>query len=204
CERCNVLYCSYTCLLLDWEAHKKACAPKTTRSRVDASAGDNSTSSRSAPGLEKHIPNPFTQIDSGAYLHNRPERDVYKLLIDTYRLRMADRCGLEGVREADSLYAPGVTDAMPGFRRFLGLVEAKRGVLPSWWSAEKERECERLGGGGGGWSSLRRKIEKSDVLAHYRDEKFPMQLRMFGETIYGRGIGGQDGTMIRRMMMAQE
>src|SRR3569833_3487412 len=28
--------------------------------------------------------NPFMRLDSGTWLHNRPEKDVYRLLIDAY------------------------------------------------------------------------------------------------------------------------
>lgn len=170
------------------------------------SSSSTSSSAGAVPGLQHHIANPFTRIDNGTYLHDRPEGDVYKLLIDAYRLRMDDVSKFEGIREADSLYAAGVTDALPGFRRFLDRVKAKRGVLPSWWDAEKEQACEQLGaaGGGDGWSSLRRKLDKAAVLAHYRDDKFPMQLRIFVETICGRGVAGQDGTRMRKMLMQQE
>lgn len=47
-------------------------------------------------------------------------------------------------------------------------------------------------------------MEKGDVIEHYGDGRFPMQLRMFAEAVYGRGPGGSDGTMMRRTMAAME
>jgi mitochondrial splicing suppressor protein 51 len=76
--------------------------------------------------------------------------------------------------------------------------------LPAWWDDETQEECEALGTTDQGWPSLRNKISKADVIRHYGDEKFPMHLRMFGELVYGRGIMGQDGSMIRKMLAAQE
>lgn len=151
---------------------------------------------------------PFTRLDRCIYLHDRPEGDTYQLLVDTYRLRLEDVYLHEGaVLEPDSsIYASATNDPLPGFGRFLARARAKIGLLPPWWSAEKQAACERLGmhAGEGHWASLRRRVQKAEVAAHYGDPRFPMQLRMLGEAIYGRGIAGADGTMMRKMMVEQE
>ncbi|RYP79911.1 hypothetical protein DL770_006450 [Monosporascus sp. CRB-9-2] len=129
---------------------------------------------------------------------DRPEKDTYKLLIDAYRLRLNDVAMIEGVVEPDSVYASATNDPLPGFRRFLDKASATTGgLLPPWWSADKQRECEDLGmssATGDGWTSLRKKIQKGDVTDHYGDAKFPMQLRMLAEAVYNRGLGGQGGS----------
>lgn len=154
---------------------------------------------------------------------------MYKLLIDTYRLRMDDMAKREGICEVDSLYdAHGAHDPVPGFRRFLALAKAQKtkpggggggssGILPPWWDADKEQACEQVGlttaaaapgdstgGGGGGGGFLRRKLDEAAVLAHYRDELVLMHLRILGEIIYGRRIPGLDGAETRKMMAHQE
>lgn len=208
CERCETRYCSRSCQIQDWKSHKKTCA--RSRGQPASSSGTPSSSSSAQPtpstaGLQQHVSDPFTRIDNGTYLRDRPEADVYKLLIDTYRLRMDDNLKFDGIREPDCLYAAGVTDSLPGFRRFLTLIQAKvPSVLPTWWNDDKQAACEAVGAATSGWSSLRRKLDKAAVQAHYKNDRFPMQLRMFGETIYGRGVGGQDGTTMRRLMMQQE
>jgi splicing suppressor protein 51 len=153
-------------------------------------------------GLSVAIDKPFHRLDTQTWLHDRPEQDVYKLLIDTYRFRVEDDYKLEGDADADSIYG-GASDGRQGFRRFLRLAEKRRGLLPSWWSPEKAAECEAVGIKAG-WSSLSSAIEKSDVTAHYGSPTMPMQLRMLGEQVYGRGPGGQSGAGMRRIQMMQE
>ncbi|RYP73610.1 hypothetical protein DL771_003498 [Monosporascus sp. 5C6A] len=206
---------------LDWKTHKKRCARNrggngpggatatwSAGGSTSSAARSNSTDSTAATGgaLEGGNPMPFTRLEKGTYLHDRPEKDTYKLLIDAYRLRLADVAKIEGVVEPDSIYASATNDPLPGFRRFLDKASATGGLLPPWWNADKQRDCEDLGmsSAGGGWTSLRKKIQKGDVTDHYGDAKFPMQLRMLAEAVYGRGPGGQDGSMARRMMAMQE
>ncbi|OCK95083.1 uncharacterized protein K441DRAFT_659071 [Cenococcum geophilum 1.58] len=116
---------------------------------------------------------------------------------------MADDFNLEGKVTDDSIYS-GAGSGLAGFRRFLRLAESRPGLLPPWWSAQKSSECVAVGMQESGWSSLSCAIEKSDVQEHYDDSKFPMQLRMFGEQVYGRGPAGQSGTAMRQVMMATE
>ncbi len=49
---------------------------------------------------------------------------------------------------------------------------------------------------------MRYRIEKHDVVEHYGDTLFPMQLRMFAEAVYGCGLGGAAGAA--RQMVKQE
>ena len=115
---------------------------------------------------------------------------------------MEDNYNLEGNADVDSIYG-GARDGRQGFRRFLRLAEEAHGLLPSWWSQEKAAECETVGMGDG-WSSLASAIEKSDVIEQYGNPEMPMQLRMFGEQVYGRGPGGQSGAAIRQLQMQVE
>ena len=82
-------------------------------------------------------------------------------------------------------------------------VSATHNLLPPGWNAEKQKECEAFGMGDS-FSSLKRKATKEGIIDHYGVQQMPMQLRMLGETIYGRGPGGQDGTPMRKMMMSME
>ena len=54
------------------------------------------------------------------------------------------------------------------------------------------------------WSSLARKIKKIEVSKHYGDEFTPMQLRMFGEQVYGYGPGGRSGYEMLQTRMIRE
>ncbi|KAF5602575.1 MYND domain protein [Fusarium subglutinans] len=204
CAKCSTTqYCSRDCQKADWKAHKKICG-KQADSVANANLPDPDEMSRSPKkGLEKSVPNPFTRLDNGTYLHNRPEKDVYRLLIDTYRLRMDDMYNLEGQADGDSLYG-GASNGLRGFQRFLRQASIRRGLLPSWWSPEKQQECEQLGMDSSQWQNLTKKTSKQEIIDYYGDPRFPMQLRMVGEAVYLSAPGGGDGSQMRKMMAAME
>jgi splicing suppressor protein 51 len=157
---------------------------------------------RTPKGLSVAVDEPFHRLHAKTWIHDRPEQDVYKILIDTYRLRMEDNFNLEGEADSDGVYG-GAPDGRQGFRRFLRLAETRPGLLPSWWSQEKAAECEAVGARAG-WSSLSSAVEKADVIKHYGNPEMPMQLRVFGEQVYGRGPGGQgSATLLAMQMMAE-
>lgn len=116
---------------------------------------------------------------------------------------MEDDYNLEGEADEDSIYGGAVTGER-GFQRFLSLAQSRRGLLPSWWSEEKSSECMQLGMTNSGWSSLASAVNKGGVIEHYGNPNMPMQLRMLGEQVYGRGPGGQPGAGMMRMQMMME
>ncbi|RDW93341.1 zinc finger MYND domain-containing protein [Aspergillus mulundensis] len=197
CAKCKTQwYCSRECQKTDWKAHKKTCSKDAS----EANTGDNSR--RTPKGLSAFIAKPLHELDKETWLHNRPEEDVYKLLIDAYRLHLEDQYVFDGDADVDSIYG-GQPDSRDGFHRFLRLAERKRGLLPSWWSPEKAKECLATGLRGG-WSSLANAVEKGDIIEHYGDHQMPMQMRMLSEQICGRGPGGQPGAEMRKIMMQTE
>ncbi|KAH7028734.1 uncharacterized protein B0I36DRAFT_245927, partial [Microdochium trichocladiopsis] len=183
CGRCSTLYCSRDCQAQHWPEHKRECS----RSRIF----DRSQATSANQGPIQDVVDPFSRLDRGTYLHDRPEQDVYRLLIDTYRLRMDDNEKFEDFREVDSIYAAKDNDGQKGF------------FLPSWWTAESRTACEGLGSTRGEWCLLD-KVSKDGIATRYGDGRFPMQLRMLGEVIYGRGVMGADGAGMRKMLASQE
>ena len=210
CAKCKgASYCSRECQKKDWKEHKKTCSSKGAEPTPTASNASNASTNPRAPttakGLSANIEKPFHKLHGKTWLHDRPEKDVYKLLIDVYRMRMEDNYKLEGEVDEDSVYSGNDTDGQVGFQRFLERAKSRAGLLPSWWSPQKASACMALGTDNPrSWTSLRTPIEKSDVTEHYGNPLMPMQLRMLGEQVYGRGPGGQDGAMMMKMQMMQE
>ena len=201
CAKCQTTtYCSRDCQKGHWKTHKKSCA-----SNAAANASGSTTTSSATPSnvLEKTADKPFHELDAGTWLHDRPEKDVYKLLIDSYRLSLEDDFNFEGVRDRDTLYG-GAADSLQGFQRFVSLAQMRQTVLPSWWSEDKTRACEEFGMEQGNWHSLRKKVTKADLMKKYGDELMPMQMRMFREQVTGRSPMGHDSTMVRRFHMLRE
>lgn len=205
CAKCSTTqYCSRDCQKDDWKTHKKICGKQAGARSTDNDASSPSGSRLSPPkGLEQAITNPFTKLDNETWLHNRPEEDVYRLLLDVYRLRIEDDYKLTGDVDEDSVYA-GHPDSLAGFRLFLDKIEARASLLPSWWTPEKRTACETLGMDASQWQDLRHAVQKSDIISHYGDQRFPMELRMFGESVIGTGPGGSPGETMRKMMVQME
>ncbi|KAF9700337.1 hypothetical protein EKO04_001641 [Ascochyta lentis] len=195
CARCKTaLYCGRDCQKADYKSHKKVCPKPREHS--------NPYSAPRLHALERHVPDPFTQLDNGTYLHNRPESDTFKLLVDSFRIRQADDFDYEKKTTPPSIYTGAACSTEP-FRQYLNKATTCKSLLPPWWTPEKIEECVILGKSGG-WSDIRKKVTKHEVIQHYGYEKMPLQLRLLAEAIYGVGTMGQNGSGMRKMMRQME
>jgi splicing suppressor protein 51 len=163
----------------------------------------NAKASNTKTALEKRVDKPFHRLESKTWLHDRPGKDVFKLLIDTYRLSIDDDFTFERIRDRDTIYG-GASDSLKGFQAFVSIAEMRQTLLPSWWSEKKRKECEDFGMASDSWQNLRRKVSKAAIVQKYGDEHMPMQMRMFREQVTGRGPMGQDSTAMRRVQMKME
>ncbi|KAI0487294.1 hypothetical protein F4859DRAFT_509866 [Xylaria cf. heliscus] len=212
-------YCNRKCERANYTNHKEFCTKPVVVKEPAPPLPE--------PALIKDIYDPFTRLKRGDYLQGRPDIDVYKILIDTYRLRLSDDNFFAGVRHGDSIYDRS-KDEVADFHRFLDRAKAIPRMMPSWWDAKKEAECVELGRQTG-WSSLTAMTNESDVRKHYNlvknftarknhtklarkyyndvarefyyDIYIDVQLRRLAEEIYGTGISDTEARFLREAMM---
>ncbi|KAI9729310.1 MAG: hypothetical protein M1834_006981 [Cirrosporium novae-zelandiae] len=183
CAKCHKsLYCSRNCQKKDWKSHKRGCGLQTTTAGTNN--GNVPTKEKARNNKLDNIASLFGITAGDAYLHTLHEKEVYRQLIDAYRLRADD--DYSWGKGEHGIYAE--EGPLEDFQMFLNLAERREGILPEWWSKEKRMECERLGNTSRGWSSLNCAVEKSDIQEHYSDNLMPMTLRMLAERIYGNGL----------------
>ncbi|RWA13127.1 hypothetical protein EKO27_g1998 [Xylaria grammica] len=197
CERANFQHHKVSCpkLVPETKETKKA---KPKKKRAKKNKKSKARKFPSAP-LIKQIQKPFDRLKKGNYLQGRPDTDVYRLIIDAYRLRMEDNYTYADICYEDSIYG-GAKDGLEGFRVFLQRAKEIPLMMPSWWNDKKQAECEELGRQHG-WSSLAEKINDASVRGHYEDKLIDIQLRMLAEDIYGTGIGDERARFLRDEIM---
>ncbi|KAF7559517.1 hypothetical protein G7046_g4631 [Stylonectria norvegica] len=200
CQVCETTpYCSPDCRWADWKTHQQICAGKPDGSPLPRATDIGSP----LKGLETPILRPFTRLTEGTWLHDRPQGDVYRILVDTYRFRIQDMFEFEQVVEEDSIYN-GKDSGTKGFSRFLDLFYTKesnpiltsrgQSLLPPWWTDTTRAACETFANAQGpeqsNWYSLAWKITMEEVVHRYGDNTFGMQLRVFAEHVHGKAVAG--------------
>jgi splicing suppressor protein 51 len=154
--------------------------------------------------LSTAIEIPFHKLHAGTWLHDRCENDVFKLLIDTFRLRCTDDYTFDGKFTNDTIQA-GEENSKPAFQTSLCFIEeANSGILPPWWSTDKAEECIAYGMNTNNWSNLYCTVTKQGLIEHYGDKDMPMQMRMLYEKITGRGPMGHNCDGMLQMQMSVE
>lgn len=202
CFRCkSAIYCSRDCQKADRKTHKKVCASNAqanTGSNNQSASDTNATQSTKALEVDDFL-KPFYRLHAKTWLHDHTEKETYKLLIDTYRLRLDDDYTFSGDIHEDNIYGGATDDGRAGFRRFLKSVERKPHLLPRWWTPAKAEDCIRYGTNSANWSYLGYAVEKHDVVEHYANNLMRIQLRIFGDQVLGTRPSGQKRASMMRI-----
>ena len=173
CAKCkSTWYCGRPCQQGHWKEHKKECR------RFAANAAEAPTG---AAG------NPFQAIQANTFLHGRPEPETFKLLVDILRMRQEDAYNFDCHHMPGTIYNEEPSSE-PAFREMIRRAKAVNGLLPPWWSDEKEEECIRLNRANLGFAA-----EKHDIQQEHGDSMMPMKLRLVGQRIYGSQPGDPSG-----------
>jgi splicing suppressor protein 51 len=95
-------YCSRDYQRTNWKSHKKTCGKYSFETTGFIDSEDYTTPF--IDRLEAQTAKPFTTLDNHTYLHNRTDKDVYKLLIDCYCKKQADENKIEIITDPNSVY----------------------------------------------------------------------------------------------------
>jgi splicing suppressor protein 51 len=141
-----------------WKEHKKNCVHNPVARWINLAPSPSGSSSTipdqdwkyGGKGLSLKVDKPFHRLKKGKWLHDRPENDTYKLLIDVFRMKLEDGYKFDGEVELDSIY-DGSPSSIRAFQRFFNKVEKKKDMLPPWWNSDKRKNCERMR-----WTKTRR------------------------------------------------
>ncbi|KAM0417377.1 hypothetical protein ACHAPT_012611 [Fusarium lateritium] len=216
CLRCCLAqYCGQECQRIDWSSHKEPCRRKNpiykagvrpTPCWIDGLRSGDETiiGSQSPPkGLDQPILWPFTRLKNGTFLHDRPEKDVFRILIESYRFRMEEHHFCKGELIQDSLYS-GLDDARLGFRRYVQTANTRNGLLPPWWTPKKLEECEEFGMCGRNRQDLHLALEQFAITCDYMDWRYPWELRILAEDVFGEGVVGRSSYPTRDTLAGVE
>lgn len=182
CAKCHsITYCSRDCQKAHWKTHKRDCAKLATANAATQPAPQSARARNATSPVD-----PILDSFSNSVLLGIPKPEVYRRVIDSYRMRVEDLCKFEG--ELTGLY--NQQDPLPEFRKFLSLCEEHaKDMLPEWWNAEAREECVKLATDRTGGTYLGHAVEKSDIQEKYKDGIMPLKLRILAHKAYGRAIG---------------
>ena len=165
----------------------------------------------SSPSPRFAINKPFTALQNGTWLQNRPREDVFQLLSDTFRMRREDKYTFEQDVQEGSVYAGGSPRSeLKNFRAFLqnatnldGQRPNHKRLFPVWWSSGEIEKCIEVAKTDED-AKVEYAVEKQDIQDFYQQNDMPMQLRMFGEALDGTTIAGQSGSTMLQLRAAME
>ncbi|KAI8945366.1 hypothetical protein F4801DRAFT_598034 [Xylaria longipes] len=172
----GIYYCNRQCVLLDYPNRK--------------------------PALIKDIYDPFNRLKRCDYLQGRPDTNVFKILIDAYRLRMSNNNTFNGVFQ--DYNNPGKFN---DFHRFLDRAKA---IPPGWSSPTATINWVNVGihynppkhyAARKHHTDDARKYYDDIAREHHYDTYMDCQLHLLAEDIYGGSIGDTGDRLLREQIM---
>ncbi|KAH8881887.1 hypothetical protein GQ53DRAFT_886547 [Thozetella sp. PMI_491] len=196
CAKClakglTAKYCCKECQVADWPEHKKICGKNLQELPI-----------LPAPVVSRVQPvhDAYGRLERKTWLNDRPKKEVYRLLIDSYRLRVNDNIRNLDIASKDIFDAwdTAKTFGPTGFDQFLKFAETK-GLLPKWWDEKKNKECKKVSVQGGQFHCLYDMLDLRVVTLRYDDGSMGMQMRMFANDVY-QDANNERGIEIGRLL----
>lgn len=197
CARCGTAcYCTRSCQLTDWKAHKQTCGKPARDFPPDfqwfnhpffaaAAAATETGGVNDLHALTRYAVVRHVGLDSAAWLNTQDRASVHSRIIDAYRIRMQEENGV----------FPGVFpfrdyQPVPHFQRFLELATSA-GCLPGWWHEYHTQRCVRIATREDGGACVLRPITTLEFQERYgydEDADWRLvvtQLRRVAKQVYG-------------------
>ncbi|PNY27807.1 Uncharacterized protein TCAP_02267 [Tolypocladium capitatum] len=155
-------------------------------------------------GLDDPVTFAFHRLTYNTWFEGRCWTDVFKLIIESYRLRVATQRDLDGKpRHVPNDEKRAVAD---GLRKFLHLAEEVPELLPKEWNWVHAARCKVLAGDEDikNWYSLEYLPNEDEIAEWYQDNFFPAQLQIFAKLVYGTDVADQDAEILWGMMLVGE
>lgn len=149
--------------------------------------------------LAVRVQNPFQKLQERTWLIDRPVEDVYKLLVDTLRLRLYDDLIFSNATHGIPTGGELTGTAVVFLNRFIELADSLN-MLPGWWDSYSVCACHIPGHPLSIWRNDFHKINIWAITAHYKDPTIGLQMRIFGEQVIGTKLVGDT---LARMLEVQ-
>lgn len=216
CGQClSAFYCSKDCQRADWKAHKVVCGgavpPQqptinvaTTSEVTEVVALQASGKGKSTPALQTQVPKPFTQLKAKKWLFYRNEKDVYKLIVDAFRLRSWEDAEFANTYLLSMMHSEVAAEAKSDVFRASLKLAWRKGLLPEWWSPDDTEKLIQFALADESWGGHARPTEVLQLLERYGDPLVLLQLRIFAEQVYGVIDGEQSVMPLLKVQMKFE
>ncbi|KAK4500212.1 hypothetical protein PRZ48_008398 [Zasmidium cellare] len=196
CVKCeSVSYCYPTCQPTHRKTNKDDCALAPVLQGLDSLFPAGETPKRSDS-------KPFTAIYFNNYLHDRPEKDTFSILVDLFKMEQDEVYLFEGYLMEGTIYK-GEMAWKKAFHEFLSRAQDIEGYLPPWWTPNKATECILFGLRDNDFN-LECAQEKADIQKTRDNQQMPINLHESAGKVYERGLAGLKGDIMLAMMVCME
>jgi len=190
CSKCKtVAYCSKKCQSLDWKFHKKNCdtgvkfegawAPQV-RAKPDEPGKSGLMGLAFKTPYPDVKPNTIKEADSLKFLKDLPKKEVFKRIIDAYRLHCYEAYMNNGTKKG---IFKSPEDVLTYFTTFLWHVNRLTDILPPWWNFLTGVEFIPFATDEKSWWYIGHAVRNVEIRRMYKGSAVIWQLKAFNKKV---------------------